>query len=138
MYEVFTSGGTLRTWWNEQRIWVIKVVSGSLFGCIDCLMKMLGISTTVFRLTNKAIAKEKVENYEKGKFDFEGAQVFMVPMVALVIWNLVCFIGGIWSIIGKGNVSDMFGQLLLSTFLLVVSYPVIEGIVTRKSRGKSE
>ncbi|XP_074354970.1 cellulose synthase-like protein G2 isoform X2 [Apium graveolens] len=138
MYEVFTSGGTLRTWWNEQRIWVIKVVSGSLFGCIDCLMKMLGISTTVFRLTNKAIAKEKVENYEKGKFDFEGAQVFMVPMVALVIWNLVCFIGGIWSIIGKGNVSDMFGQLLLSTFLVVVSYPVIEGIVTKKSRGKSE
>ncbi|KAL1825997.1 hypothetical protein ACET3Z_012775 [Daucus carota] len=136
MYEVFTSGGTLRTWWNEQRIWVIKVVAGSLFGCIDCIMKKIGNSKTVFRLTNKAIAKEKVENYEKGRFDFEGAQVFMVPMVGLVIWNLVCLIVGLWSIFDKGNVSEMFGQLLLSTFLLLVSYPVIEGIVTRKGKGK--
>lgn len=135
MYEVFSSGGTLRTWWNEQRIWVIKVVAGSLFGCIDCLMKKIGNSKTVFKLTNKAIAKEKVENYEKGKFDFEGAQVFMVPMVGLVIWNLVCSIVGLWSVIQKGNFSDMFGQLFLSTFLLLVSYPIIQGIVTRKRKG---
>nr|UMZ08748.1 cellulose synthase-like M [Panax notoginseng] len=132
LYEVLSSGGSLRTWWNEQRIWVIKVVSGSLFGCMDCVRKKIGISKTVFRLTNKAIEKEKLENYEKGKFDFQGAQIFMVPLVGLVIWNMACLIGGIWRMFVGGNSSEMFGQLFLSSFLSLVSYPIIGGMLTRK------
>nr|UMX47349.1 cellulose synthase-like M 1 CSLM1 [Aralia elata] len=133
LYEVLSSGGSLRTWWNEQRIWVIKVVSGSLFGCIDCAMKKIGISKTVFRLTNKAIEKEKLENYEKGRFDFQGAQLFMVPLGALAILNMACLVGGIWRIIFvEGNISEMFGQFFLCSFLSLVGYPIIEGILTRK------
>ncbi|KAF5950723.1 hypothetical protein HYC85_012716 [Camellia sinensis] len=58
------------------------------------LMKWVGITKASFRLTNKAIDQEKLKKYEKGKFDFKGAEIFMVPLTILVILNIVCFIGG--------------------------------------------
>ena len=87
LQEVLSDGGTILTWWNEQRIWVIKSVSGCLFGCLDLFMKWLGVKKTTFRLTNKAVDKEKLEKYEKGEFDFQGATTFMVPLSVLVILN---------------------------------------------------
>ncbi|CAK9167155.1 unnamed protein product [Ilex paraguariensis] len=133
LHEVVSGGDPWRTWCYEQRIWIIKTVTGSLFGCLDAVMKKIGITATVFRLTNKAIDKEKMEKYEKGTFDFQGAGLFMVPLVSLVLWNLVCFIGGAWRIIVNGGFDDMFGQFLLSTFILVLSYTtLIEGRLRRR------
>ncbi|XVF38384.1 hypothetical protein REPUB_Repub20aG0096800 [Reevesia pubescens] len=136
LHEVLFDGGTIMTWWNEQRIWVIKSVSGSLFGCLDLFMKWLGIKKTTFRLTNKAVDKEKLEKYEKGEFDFQGATMFMVPLSILVILNMVCFIGGLRGLIIRKNYEEMFGQILLSLFIMVLSYPVIEGLLRRSKKEK--
>ncbi|CAK9150033.1 unnamed protein product [Ilex paraguariensis] len=129
LHEVLSSGDPLVTWWYEQRIWVLKIVTGSLFGYLDVVLKWIGITATVFRLTNKAIDKDKMEKYEKGTFDFQGAELFMIPLGFLVLWNLVCFIGGSWRIVVNGGFGDMFGQFLLSTYILVLSYTtLIEGM----------
>ncbi|XAR57379.1 Cellulose synthase (UDP-forming) [Bertholletia excelsa] len=132
--EVLSSGGSARTWWNEQRIWMIKSVTGCLFGCLDVVMKWVGITKANFRLTNKALDQEKLEKYEKGKFDFKGAQVFMVPLMILVIWNLFCFFGGMKRVICEGNLEEMFGQVFISSLMLVMSYPILEGLVPKKSK----
>ncbi|KAK3043455.1 hypothetical protein RJ639_002034 [Escallonia herrerae] len=73
LYEVCSSGGSFTTCWNEQRIWMIRTVTACLFGCLDVLLKWLGITKASFRLTNKAIDQEKLKKYEKGIFDFQGA-----------------------------------------------------------------
>lgn len=95
LYEVLSNGGSLRTWKNEQRIWMIKMLTSCLFGCIDVLLKWLSITKASFRLTNKAIDQEKLKKYEKGKFDFQGAEMFMIPLKLLVLLNMVCFIIGV-------------------------------------------
>ncbi|KAF8388199.1 hypothetical protein HHK36_026865 [Tetracentron sinense] len=136
LYEVLSSSGSVRTFWNEQRIWMIKSVTASLFGCLDVFMKWVGIQKANYRLTNKAVDKEKLEKYEKGKFDFQGAAGFMVPLITLVVLNMVCFIGGVRRVIIGGTYDEMFGQLFLSFFILVLSYPVIEGMVTMKGKGR--
>ncbi|XP_016492090.1 quillaic acid 3-O-glycosyltransferase CSL1-like [Nicotiana tabacum] len=134
LYEVLSSGGNLRTWWNEQRIWIIKTVTACLFGCLDVLMKWLGVAKANFRLTNKAIDEEKLRKYEKGKFDFQGAKLFMVPLTFLVMFNLVCFTFGMKRMVSEGNFEEMFGQGFLSFYVLVLSYPILEGLVSKKAK----
>ncbi|KAG8370355.1 hypothetical protein BUALT_Bualt14G0108300 [Buddleja alternifolia] len=131
LYEVVSSGGSIRTMWNEQRIWMIKSVTACLFGCLDVLMKYIGLAKANFRLTNKAIDQEKLERYEKGKFDFQGAKMFMIPLTMLVLINLGCFIGGVKGLISGGSVGEMFGQGLLSFYVLVLSFPILEGLVPK-------
>ncbi|PPD73743.1 hypothetical protein GOBAR_DD29332 [Gossypium barbadense] len=126
LHEVLSDGGTTLTWWNEQRIWVIKSVSGSCFGCLDLFMKWSGMKKTTFRLTNKAVDKDKLEKYEKGEFDFQGATMFMIPLSAMAILNMACFIGGLGGIILRRNYEEMFGQIFLSLFIMALSYPMIQ------------
>jgi hypothetical protein len=134
LYEVLASDGSIKTWWNEQRIWVIKLISGSLFGLLDATMKCLGKKKVNLSLTNKAVDKEKLEKYEKGKFDLEGATMFMVPLLLLAMLNIVCFFSGVRRVIIEKNFEEMFGQVFLSFFILILSYPILEGMVTRKKR----
>ncbi|KAK4425544.1 Cellulose synthase-like protein G3 [Sesamum alatum] len=131
LYEVVSSGGSMRTMWNEQRIWMIKSVTACLFGCLDVLMKYVGMAKANFRLTNKAMDQEKLEKYEKGKFDFQGAKMFMIPLTMLVLLNLGCFIGGMKGLISGGDVKEMFGQGFLSSYVLVLSLPILEGLIPK-------
>lgn len=134
IYEVLSSDGNLRTWWNEHRIWVIKTVTTCLFGCLDVLMKWLGVAKANFRLTNKAIDEEKLRKYVKCKFDFQGAEFFMVPLTFLVVFNVVCLIFGMKRLVSEWNFEEMFGQGFLSLYCLVLSHPILEGLVSKKDK----
>ena len=98
-------------------------------------MKCLGKKKVNLSLTNKAVDKEKFEKYEKGKFDFEGAAIFMVPLLILVILNIVCFFYGLRRVVIEKSLEEMFGQVFLSFFILILSYPILEEMVT-KGKGK--
>ncbi|CAL5395296.1 unnamed protein product [Camellia sinensis] len=124
----------IKDMWNEQRIWIIRCVTSYLFGCLDVLLKRLGITKANFRLTNKAIDQEKLQKYEKGKFDFQGAEMFMVPLGILSMLNIVCFIGGMKRVYFEGNLEELFGQVFISSLTLVLSYPILEDLVTKKAK----
>ncbi|XP_022138624.1 cellulose synthase-like protein G2, partial [Momordica charantia] len=133
LLDVLSSNGTLRTWWNEQRIYIIRTVSPCLFGLVDAVLKMLKMKKMNLSLTNKAVDKEKLEKYEKGKFDLEGAAVLMVPFFVLAIWNTICLVGGTWRLaVGKSNFEEMFGQIVLISLALIMCYPILEGIFARR------
>ncbi|KAL8104959.1 cellulose synthase-like protein G1 [Apium graveolens] len=134
LYEVVSSGSSIRTWWNEQRIFLIKSVTALLFGSLDVLMKWLGITKASFRLTNKAVDQEKLEKYMKGKFDFSGAKMFMIPLTLLVILNTLCFIGGMKRVITMRNWGEMFGQAFLCSFILVLSLPILQGLIPKRNK----
>ncbi|XP_075489145.1 quillaic acid 3-O-glycosyltransferase CSL1-like [Primulina tabacum] len=131
LYEVLSSGSSIGTMWNEERIWMIKSVTACLFGCLDVLMKYIGLARANFRLTNKSVEKEKLEKYKKGELDFQGAKMFMIPLTMLVLLNLGCFVGGMKGLINKGNVGEMLGQGLLSSYILVLSRPILEGLIPK-------
>ncbi|KAG5050550.1 hypothetical protein JHK85_011653 [Glycine max] len=135
LIEVLSGDGSVTMWWDEQRIWILKSVT-SIFAIIDGIKKWLGLSKVKFNLSNKAIDKEKLKKYEQGRFDFQGAAVFMAPLVLLLTANIVSFLVGIWRLFNF-NVKDfeeMFGQLFLVTYVMVLSYPLLEAMVTMKSK----
>lgn len=129
LYEVLSTDGSLVTWWNEQRIYILKCISALLFGCLDVTMKSFGVAKANFRLTNKVVDKAKLEKYENGTFDFEGAKMFMIPLTFMVLLNLVCFVGGLKGVISRGNLDEMFGQVFMSWTSLLFSYPILKGLI---------
>ena len=135
LIEVLSGRGSVAKWWDEQRIWILKSVIGGLFALIDATKKFLGLSNVKFTLSNKAIGKEKLKKYEQGRFDFEGAALFMSPLVVLLIVNVVCFFGGLWRLHNVKDFEEMFGQLFLISYLMALSYPIFVGIITMKSQG---
>ncbi|XP_076943613.1 quillaic acid 3-O-glycosyltransferase CSL1-like [Bidens hawaiensis] len=136
LYEVVSSGGSLATWWNEQRIYFIKCVSALLFGCLDVMMKSFGVVKANFRLTNKVVDREKLERYENGKFDLEGAKMFMIPLTIMVLLNVVCFVVGVKRVISNNNLDEMFAQVFMSWTTLLFSYPILKGLVPNKTKSK--
>lgn len=136
LIEVFSSDGNLKTWWNELRIWVVKSVTACLFGFVGAMMKITGMKKMDLNLTNKAVDKEKLEKYEKGKFDLEGAAVLMAPLFVMALWNMICFVGGMRKVVKERNFEEMFGQMFLLSFALLLHYPILEGVVKRNGKSK--
>ncbi|XP_038876182.1 cellulose synthase-like protein G1 isoform X2 [Benincasa hispida] len=134
LIEVFSSGGNLKTWWNELRIWMVKSVSACLFGVVDAIMKITGLKKMELNLTNKAIDKEKLKKYEKGMFDLQGATILMAPLFVIALWNMICFVGGMRKVVKNRNFEEMFGQMFLLSFALVLHYPVLVGVMKRKGK----
>ncbi|KAM1067039.1 hypothetical protein ACFX19_022632 [Malus domestica] len=95
LYEVLATGSTFRHWVNEQRIWMMKLVTSHLYGSVDAFMKKLGMRAAGFFPTNKVDDVEQLKHYNMGVFDFQTSLLFLAPMVALVILNMASFAVGI-------------------------------------------
>ncbi|KAF5736769.1 Cellulose synthase like G2 [Tripterygium wilfordii] len=135
---VSASGNSIRTWINEQRIFMIRAVTCNLNGSLDSVMKKIGVREASFMLTNKVVDDEQVTRYQMGIFDFQTSNIFLVPLVTLVTLNILSFFGGVIRMIvfkGTGR-NAIFLQVILSLYISVVNYPVIEGMVVRKDRGR--
>ncbi|KAJ4969098.1 hypothetical protein NE237_015799 [Protea cynaroides] len=133
--EVLLCGDSLRTWWNEQRIWMIKSVVPLFLSCLDVFMKMIGIREANFMLTSKVVDEEQVEKYKKGIFDFRGSMLFLIILATLVTINMVSLVGGLVRVMSEASYDDMFVQVFLSFAILAFGYPIMEGMIFRKDKG---
>ncbi|KAJ4967854.1 hypothetical protein NE237_014555 [Protea cynaroides] len=106
--EVLLCGDSLRTWWNEQRNWMIKSVASYSLSCLNVFMKRIGKREANFMLTSKIIDEEQVQKYKKGIFDFRGSKLFLVILATLGILNIVSLFGGLAGVISKASYDDMF------------------------------
>ncbi|KAF7149872.1 hypothetical protein RHSIM_Rhsim02G0034700 [Rhododendron simsii] len=134
--EVLSTGGSMRSWINEQRIWMIKSVTCHLYGSLDAIMKRLGMKEANFMPTNKVMDVEQTRLYQMGKIDFQTSIMLLAPLVILTIINVVSFVGGVTRAMVTGKFSDMFIQVFLSLFIVTMGYPVIEGMILRKDKGR--
>lgn len=126
----------MRTWWNEWRVWMIKSITAYFYGTLDAIMKLYGCRKASFLPTNKVVDDEQLKRYQMGIYNFQASKRLIVPLVTLVILNMISFT---WGVIGKvileGRLSDLFGQVFLSFFILMVNYPIIEGMLLRRDKG---
>ncbi|KAK4340653.1 hypothetical protein RND71_039154 [Anisodus tanguticus] len=135
LWDVIHTGGTMRTWWNEWRVWLIKSITAYFYGTLDAILKLFGFRKASFLPTNKVVDDERLKRYQMGIYDFQAPKMLIVPLVTLVILNMISFIWGIGKVIFEGRFSDVFGQVFLSFFILTVNYPIIEGMILRKDKG---
>ncbi|KAK6929824.1 Cellulose synthase [Dillenia turbinata] len=136
LIEALLSGGSIQTWINEERIALFRAVTSYLYGFLEAVMKKIGMRKANFVITDKGFDMEQIKLYQMGLFDFRASNMFLVPLVTLTILNIISFLGGLTRVIVAGNWEDMFGHFCLSVFILVMSYPIIEGIFVRKDKGR--
>ncbi|CAK7327210.1 unnamed protein product [Dovyalis caffra] len=134
--EVLSTGASIQTWINEQRIWMIKSVTAYTYGSLDAILKCIGMREASFLPTNKVADDEQVALYQMGKMNFQAATVILTPIVTLVILNMASFFWGAARMVIAGSWNETFGQAFLSFYILVVNYPVIEGMLLRKDKGR--
>ena len=115
---------------------MIKSATSHMYGSLDAVMKRFGLREASFLPTNKVEDGERVELYEKGLYDFRTSPMFLAPMVALVMLNMVSFLVGIARAILVRDLDKMFVQVFMSFYVLAINYPIFEGMVLRKDKGR--
>jgi cellulose synthase/poly-beta-1,6-N-acetylglucosamine synthase-like glycosyltransferase len=89
LIEFLWIGGSFKSWWNEQRMWMIKGVSSYLFALIQVACKMLGVSEVGFEVTSKVVDSEAAKRHEEEMFEFGVASAMFVPPATLAVINLI-------------------------------------------------
>ncbi|KAL5848984.1 hypothetical protein ACOSQ4_006997 [Xanthoceras sorbifolium] len=136
LYEVLASGGSIRIWRNEQRIWMMKSVTSYLYGTLDAFLEKFGLTEASFLPTNKVDDEEQVKRYQMGEFDFQTSTMLLAPLVTIIILNMAAFACGVYRMIFTGYREKMLLQVLLSFYILIMNYAVIEGMILRKDKGR--
>lgn len=115
-------------------MWMIKSITAYFYGSLDAVLKLIGIRKASFIPTSKVVDEEQLNRYQKGIFDFKASPVFLVPLVTLTMLNMLSLTWGIAKVLVVGGLDEFFGQVFLSLFILVVNYPIVEGMVFRKDK----
>ncbi|KAI3756753.1 hypothetical protein L1987_56576 [Smallanthus sonchifolius] len=138
MREIHSTGASLLTWKHEQRVWMMKAITSYLYGSTHAVMEKLGVKEANFLPTNKVINEDEVKLHQMGIYNFQTSSMFLVPLCSLVTLNLLGFVVGIIRMVFHKECID---EILVQTFLafyvaLMVGYPVLEGMMLRKDKGR--
>ncbi|KGN53431.1 cellulose synthase-like protein G2 isoform X4 [Cucumis sativus] len=138
LVEFIHAEGTLKKWWNDQRMWMIRSVSSFLFGCIEFTLKSLGINPNFgFNLTSKAMNEEESKRYKQELFEFGVFSPMFVPITTAAIVNLASFVCGLIRIWKSGGAWEhLFAQMLVAGFGVVNCWPIYEAMALRNDEGK--
>ncbi|KAI7989419.1 Cellulose synthase-like protein G3 [Camellia lanceoleosa] len=128
--------GTFQRWWSDQRMWMVRGVTCHMFGLIEFVSKYLGIATQGFNVTSKVVDNEQGKRYDQGTFEFGVESPMFVSLAVAAIINLIAFVGGLIGVLRGKNSEGLFGQLLISGFVVLNCCPVYEAMVLRTDKGR--
>jgi hypothetical protein len=131
-------GGTFQGWWNEQRMWVFRRITAYLFGFIDTMRKLLGLTKSAFAITAK-VADEKVsQRYEQEIMEFgTDSPMFSTIISTIAMLNLFSLVSGLRMAVSTTNVFDQFAaQIVLCGILVSINVPVYKGLFFRQDGGR--
>ncbi|KAK7272276.1 hypothetical protein RJT34_28773 [Clitoria ternatea] len=137
LLEYLSIGKSTRFWWNNQRMSMIITTTAWFIGFLNGVLKQLGLSDTVFEVTQKehGTCSDDGDNADAGKFTFDksivfvaGTTILLVQLTALCIWIL-----GLQTSQG-GNGSGL-GELLCSVYLVICFRPYLKGLFGKGKYG---
>ncbi|KAK1631684.1 hypothetical protein QYE76_005999 [Lolium multiflorum] len=139
LYEALSCGETLKGWWNGQRMWLVKRISSYLYGVIDTLRKLLGLSQMTFAVSSKVSDEDVSKRYEQEIMEFGSPTPEYVIIATIALLNLVCLVGGLRHIMTGGwNVlfNVLPAQIFLCEMLVITNIPFYEAMFLRKDKGR--
>ncbi|PIA45288.1 hypothetical protein AQUCO_01700670v1 [Aquilegia coerulea] len=136
LMEVLITGGSLKLFWNEQRLAFFIRSTSNLFACFGYLKKCIGMKEIDFTLTNKSSKDGEMIKYQMDVYDFETDRKFLLILTTIVSLNITSLAIGIRRAIMEETYNEWFGQIFLSLIITVLNYPLIEGMIIRKDEGR--
>ena len=137
LLEYLAIGLSITHWWNNQRMCVMRTTTAWFIGFLSAMLKLSGISDTVFEITEKEHTTSGADgnNADAGRFTFDESPVFVVGTTILLVHltaMLMKFLGLQPTPIG--NVCGL-GEFTFSTYLVVCYWPYLKGLFSRGKYG---
>ena len=137
--ECLSCGETFTSWWNMQKMRMMRRTTSYLFSFIDTILQQLGFGSSGFAVTSKVTDGEALERYEKGVMEFGSYSPMFVVLALLAMLNLLCLVGGVTRVVMEkdgGSLGDQMAlQFLLSGLLVIGCMPIYQALFFRKDKG---
>ncbi|XP_073099475.1 cellulose synthase-like protein H1 [Elaeis guineensis] len=137
LIEYFQCGLSARACWNNQRMHRIFAMTAWLFGLLAVLLKILGLSETIFEVTRKDQQSDANDtDKDPGRFTFDNSPVF-VSGTAVLLVNKVALAVGLLRLHGPvdGGPSPGLGEFACSVWVVFSFWPFVRGLVGKGSYG---
>ncbi|XP_058072599.1 cellulose synthase-like protein H1 [Magnolia sinica] len=136
LMEYFQCGQSIRAWWNNQRMSRITASTSCLFGILDVILKLLGVSETIFQITRKdQSATDNGTDVDAGRFTFDSSPIFVPATVIVLVHMTALVVGllGVWLPVFGGPPG--LGEIVCSTWVVLSFFPFVKGLFGKGSYG---
>lgn len=104
---------------------------------MDTILRLLGFSETSFILTAKVADEDVSQRYEGEMMEFGGSSPMFTILATLAMLNLFCVVGVVKKVgLDMEVYKTMALQILLAVVLLLINWPLYQGLFLRKDNGK--
>lgn len=137
--EFYCCGGTIKGWWNHQRMWLYKRLTSYLFAFVDVLLKSMGFTNAGFIITSKVSEEDASWRYNKEVMEFGATSPMFHILSTLALVNLFSFLIGVKLLILDSNTnrfSELAVQLILCGLIILINIPLYQGLFFRKDNGR--
>ncbi|KAG7983408.1 hypothetical protein I3843_04G104800 [Carya illinoinensis] len=135
--EYLRAGQSVRAWWNNQRMARVTTMTAWLFGFLSVLLKLLGLSETVFEVTQKEQASNDGDDNDVGRFTFNESPIF-VPGTTILLVHLTTLVVSLLKLqhplAYDGNGSGP-GEAFCSLWLVLCFWPFFKGLFGKGKHG---
>ncbi|XP_058759228.1 cellulose synthase-like protein H1 isoform X1 [Vicia villosa] len=130
LYEYLASNMSTRAWWNNERMSRIAPMNAGFCGFITMLLKLLGVSNTVFDITKKDLPPFSDDDKNAGRHTFDESLVFLPGTTILLLQLTAIFIKllGLQKQGLKGNHECEMVEMLSSVYLIICFWPFLRGL----------
>jgi len=114
----------------------ITTMTAWFFGFLSVMLKLLGISETVFEVTKKDQSSDAASDNDAGRFTFDESPIF-VPGTTILLLHLTAIVVGLLRLQTRahdGHWSGL-GEVLCSVWLLLCFWPFLKGLFGKGKHG---
>ncbi|KAI8551968.1 hypothetical protein RHMOL_Rhmol06G0228800 [Rhododendron molle] len=137
--EYFRAGLSARAWWNNQRMWRITAMTAWLFGVFSIILKLFGLSETVFEVTQKEQSSTNGsddDNADVGRFTFDESPIF-IPATTVLLVNLTALVIAIlrFRSAARGGDGSGIGEVIFSSCVVLCLWAFLKGLFGKGKYG---
>ncbi|KAI4363786.1 hypothetical protein MLD38_019957 [Melastoma candidum] len=134
LFEYFQVGLSVRAWWNNHRMQRVTSACAWFFGVLGVVLKLLGVSQTVFEVTRKeSSAPGEGEKVPDGKFTFDNSPLFIsgTTLVLVELTALVMMVLGLRPQAHGGSGTGI-GEVICAVWVLLCFSIFVRGLLEKK------
>lgn len=129
--EYLVTGMSMRAWWNNQRMSRIIAMNAWPFAVFSIILKFLGLSDTLFEITEKHQSSTSGDDEDAGRFTFNDSPMF-IPGTTILLLHLTAMAMKLLGLqppaAQSGNHGSGVGELFCVSYMVLCYWPFLKGL----------